>query len=213
MASPDSRADCDQSPGRPDRDDLARRAAARFANGDSPDVASAIRAVSEEGNVRPDDRPTPGRVRQHLQGMSMQAMGDVGYRLYIAETLRIAEELMTDLRESLGVEAILVSRAAKGLVDGEVALHLRLYMERPLREVVEHLVQRGYADPSFETADTRFGRLDRARFIEDDVEVVLTRCLPDMRPDAGVDLFTKKPIPTAKVEELRGKIEELEAEQ
>ena len=80
-----------------------------------------------------------------------------------------------------------------------------------MRELVDVLCARGYDEPKFETADTRFGRLDRARFTEGDHEVVLTRCPtedPRLSPkrDADRDLFEGRPITRATLGDLRAKL-------
>ena len=60
-----------------------------------------------------------------------------------------------------------------------------------------------YDEPTFETAQTTSGRLNRLRLTEEGIEIVLTRCLPEMIKDAQVDLFKGQPIETVTLEELR----------
>ena len=106
-------------------------------------------------------------------------------------------------------EALLVGRAARGHVDGGVTLHVRVYTEAPIRRIVEVLVDHGYEEPTFETANTPRGRLDRIRLTELDREILLTRCPPEVDRrgrDRGRDLFTGKPIETANAERLRARL-------
>ena len=101
---------------------------------------------------------------------------------------------------------LLAGRAAEGLIDGGVTLHVRLYTEASIGDVAQTLVDFGYEEPGFETAQTRFGRLDRLRLADEGVEVLLTRCPPNVVGRSGVDLFSGKPVSTASLAEVRGKM-------
>jgi len=63
-----------------------------------------------------------------------------------------------------------------------------------------------YDEPAFDTAETKSGRLDRLRFVDEGIEIVLTRCLPEMFKDAQVDLFKGHAIETATLDELRERL-------
>ncbi len=137
----------------------------------------------------------------------MQALGSEGYARSVGDVWRVAERIMTVLYEAMpDAEPLLVGRAAQGLIDGGVTLHIRLYTQVPIGEVAQTLVNFGYEEPGFETARTRSGRLDRLRLEEDGLEVLVTRCPPNVVRRSGVDLFTGKPVGTATLEELRAKL-------
>ncbi|MDY7109223.1 MAG: hypothetical protein SYC29_11365 [Planctomycetota bacterium] len=188
-------------------DQIAREAARLIEAGKARTVGEAIRLAADALRLKQAPMPGHGRVRKHAQGMAMQAMGERAYRQSIEHVLNVAEQLLTVLEQGEPEgPAVVVGRAAKGQIDAGVTLHLRVYTRRPIREIVEHLVAFGYEEPSFETADTRFGRLDRVRFSEEGCEVALTRCLPEMIAHKDFDLFTRRPIAVATAGELRRRL-------
>ncbi len=137
----------------------------------------------------------------------MQAQGSEGYALSVADVWRVAERIMTVLAEAVpDAEPLLAGRAAQGLIDGGVTLHVRVYTRVSIGDVAQTLVDFGYEEPGFETAETRFGRLDRLRMADEGVEVIVTRCPPNVVVRSGEDLFSGKPLSTATLAELRGKI-------
>ncbi len=191
-------------------DRIAHEAARLLDTGRMHDVAEAIRAAADGLGCGDAPRPGPGRVRRHVRGMQLQALGDREYEASIGRVLRVAEEVMTVIEETLApATTLLVGRAAAGLIDAGVTIHVRVYTDRPLRDVVEILVERGYDEPAFETADTRVGRLDRIRFTEDDQAVVVTRCPSEVARqagDRGRDLFRGRPIEVATLDALRRRL-------
>jgi hypothetical protein len=185
-------------------DRIAREAARLLETGRADSVASAIRAAADALDAADAPLPGHGTVRKHIQGMAMQAMGDVAYRASVRGILSIAEQTMSLLEHALpDAQCLLMGRAAKGLVDGPVTLHIRVHTRRPMREIVEAVIEYGHDEPAFETGETRLGRLDRIRFAEEDCEIVITRCPPEMVRERSRDLFTGRVIASATVEELR----------
>jgi hypothetical protein len=134
----------------------------------------------------------------------MQALGDQGYTESVREVWRAAERIMTVLTEALtDAEPLLVGRAAKGRIDGGVTVHVRLYTRTPIGDVAQSLVEFGYDEPAFTTAETRLGRLDRLLLDDDGIAIVVTRCLPEMAERSELDLFSGRPIPTATLDQVR----------
>ena len=188
-------------------DEIAREAASLIATGKAQTVAEAIRRAADALNLRDAPMPGHGLVRRHAQGMAMQAIGDNAYRQSIRAVWSVAEQIMAVVEQALpSANSVLVGRAVKGQIDAGVTIHLRVYTPSPMREIVESLLAYGYEEPSFETAETRFGRLDRIRFQDEGCEVLLTRCLPEMAGQMGCDLFTGRSIPTATAEELHRRL-------
>jgi hypothetical protein len=188
-------------------DQIAREAARLIETGKAGTVAEAIRLAAAALHLHDAPMPGHGRVRKHAQGMAMQALGESAYRQSIRDVWSIAEQILTVIEQSQpGASSVLVGRAARGQIDAGVTIHLRVYTRRPIRDIVENLVAYGYEEPGFETAETRFGRLDRIRFREEGCEVVLTRCLPDTAGQLKRDLFTGRPIATATAGELRRRL-------
>ncbi len=186
-------------------DQIAREAARLIETGRSESVARAIRAAVEALGFHDAPLPGPGRVRRHAQAMSMQALGDAGYAESVRAVWRRAEQIMSLFKETEpDVEPVLVGRAAKGQIDAGVMVYIRLYTKVPVGDLARTLVESGYEEPTFETVNTRHGRLNRLRLTEEGTEVVLTRCLPRMVATTHLDVFTGRPIKTATLDEVRG---------
>lgn len=178
-----------------------------MASSRSGSIGEAIRAAASALGYHDVDLPGHGRVRKHAQGLAMQALGQEGYARSVDDVWQAAERIMTVLTEAIpDAEPLLAGRAAQGLIDGGVTLHVRVYTHASIGDVAQTLVDFGYDEPGFETAATRFGRLDRLRLADEGIEILLTRCPPDVVGRSTVDLFTGKPVPTATLAELRARI-------
>jgi len=200
--------DHDEGARRGHTDQVAQLAARMFHEGKAGSVAEAIRLAVQKLGVK-GDPPSQGLVRKHLQAMSMQAMGSASYARAMQNRLREAEQMMSALDEHYaGVPMFLVGRAAKGHVDGDTTLHIRIYTDEPIEKLASLLVDIGYSEPAFETADSRMGRLNRLRFAGENAEIMLTRCLPAMLKSAYQDLFTNEPIASLSLKQLRARLEE-----
>lgn len=186
-------------------DEIARLAARFIETGRSGDIGEAIRAAAEKLGHRDARLPGHGLVRRHAEALSMQARGAEGHAERRRRILGVVERLMALFAETRDdVEPLLAGRAASGLLGvGGEPLHVRLYTRADVGDLARTLVEFGYEEMSFETAETRHGRLSRMRVVDDGVEIVLTRCLPEMRRDAAKDLFTGEPVATATLSDLR----------
>lgn len=188
-------------------DRIAHEAARLFASGQVDSLPVAIRHAVEALGLHQAPPPSPGRVRQHLQARSMQALGDVGYQEAVDDFLNIAREIMSLLEVSFDdLETLLVGRAAKGFCDGGATLHIRMYTKQPVGLIAARLVEHGYGEPEFRTAETKFGRLDRMSLSDREVEIVLTRCRPALLKHAGDDLFTGRRIDTLDLDSLNQRL-------
>ena len=188
----------------PQTDQIAREAARLIETGRAGSIDAAIHAAASALNLQDAPLPGRGRVRKHAQAMSMQALGDEGYADSVRNVWEIAEQLMTALEQAMPDDpTLLVGRAAKGQIDAGVTIHIRIYTTSPISEIAQSLADFDYDEPTFETADTTSGRLNRLRLTEDGIEIVLTRCLPEMLKDAHLDLFKGQPIEMVTLEELR----------
>jgi hypothetical protein len=188
-------------------DRIARQAARLIGTGQVAAVADAIRTAADLLGLRDAPLPTHGLVRRHVQGMSMQAMGAEAYDKSVRAVWRLADELMSTIEQiAPGSRPLLVGRAVKGHVDVDARVNVRIHTRVPTHQLVAALVDYGYPEPAFDTADTRFGRFDRVRFEEAGCAVVVTRCLPETIDHAGVDLFTGRPLPSIFADELRHRL-------
>ena len=190
------------------RTDAIAREAARLINlGSADSIEHAIGCAAETLGFVNAQLPTPGRVRQHIQAMTMQQLGAEGYEEFVRSILEAAEQVMTLLEMAdHGARTLLMGRAARGHVDGGVTLHIRFYCDSSITAIAELLVEHGHVEPAFETAETRFGRLDRIRLFEEEGEIVITRCLPDLWPRRGEHLFKDERINAQSLTELRQRL-------
>ncbi len=188
-------------------DEIAREAARLMASSRSGSIGEAIHAAASALGYHDVDLPGHGRVRKHAQGLAMQALGREGYARSVDDVWQAAERIMTVLTEAIpDAEPLLAGRAAQGLIDGGVTLHIRVYTQASIGDVAQTLVEFGYDEPDFETVRTRLGRLDRLLLEDDGIPVTVTRCLPEMAGRSGVDLFTGRRIETATLDEVRTKL-------
>lgn len=186
---------------------IATLAAQLVADGRVRTVDEAIRIASERLDAPPRSAPTAGVVRQHLQPMLMQTLGAEGYPAMTRERLELAESAMTVLAtptETLDV--VLAGRAAKGQLDGDLTLHIRVYTRRRIAAIAQDLVDAGFEEPRFATAATRFGRLDRLEIDDGRTTISITRCLPEQRREADLDLFSGARIPILRLPELEKRL-------
>jgi hypothetical protein len=189
----------------PTSDALAREAAKLIATGQVDSIDEALERVAAYMPSR-GAMPGHGRVRQHLQGMTMQRLGKEGYEKWSTEIIEFIEEFMLLFAEmTLDVEPLLVGRAAERLFDGPTAVHIRLYTDSGETDLLSLMAMYGYPDPVRTTIDTRHGKLNQYTFEFDDEEVsiVLTRCPRALRKDSGLNLVTGEPIATATLKDVR----------
>lgn len=195
-------------------DRIAVLAARLVCEGRAPTVREAIHVACERLELSEDEAPSHGLVRQHLQAMLMQELGAEGYQSMTRRRLEVAEEVMSTLEAHTDVlDVLLAGRGASGHLDGDLTLHIRVYTRRSITDLAEDLVLVGYEEPRFATAETRFGRLDRLLFRDGDVEVSVTRCLPEQRSSAPQDLFTGRAVSIMSLAEMRGRLRAMSAEQ
>ncbi len=187
-----------------DADAVAQLAARLLARGDAPDLPAALRAAGARLGVPRERWPAESLVRRHAEAMAQSDLGDAGHAALVAARLAIAEEVMTLLELQARPAGLwLVGRAAKGHLDADPRLRIRVHGTMPIGELARRLVEAGYAEPAFEVVDTRWGRLERLRFREGEVECVVTRCPPAQVLDPAIDLFTGRPVERVDLVELR----------
>ena len=108
-------------------------------------VGEAIRAAASALGYQDAPLPGHGTVRKHAQAQAMQALGSEGYTESVREVWCAAERVMTVLDEAIpDAVLLLVGRAAQGLIDGGVTVHVRLYTQTPIGDVAQTLVDFGY---------------------------------------------------------------------
>lgn len=172
-------------------------------------IEAAVRELGWQTQVSRGHVATPGlgRIRAHARGLAMEMLGDVGYAARIDDVFRIAEQIMTVLE---AFDPMLVGRAANAQIDVGVTLYLRVYVEPRvgIGDLAAVLVSHEYEEPTFSTAQTKFGRFSRLALEEEGIPVVVTRCLQDQRRLFNLDLFSGKRLPVLDLPGIRARLEE-----
>lgn len=188
----------------PRTDQIAREAARLIETARADDLDQAIRMAADAINARGAPMPGHGRVRKHAQAMSMQALGESAYNEKRLHVWRVAEEVMSILDHGLpSATVLLVGRAVLGLIDAGITIHIRLYTDSNISAIAGILEGFGYEGLSFQTVDTRFGRLNQITFEDESLPVVITRCLTSMLPERDFDIFSGKPVESLGLSALR----------
>lgn len=176
-----------------DRDELARAAARLFRAGRSPSVAAAIdEAIRRRGGSV--TRPPESLVRRHLEGLGEEERGTMGH----AASLRAVREAIAEWMETLaslpGDPSVhVVGRAARGELEGDLDVHLRVATDLPIGDLAATLVGHGAPEPVFSTVHGPFGDFHRISFDEPPLRIRITRCPPRTAARPELDLVTGKP--------------------
>jgi hypothetical protein len=164
-------------------DQIAQEAARLMGSGGAATIGEAIRAAALRLRLHSAPMPSPGLVRRHAQGMAMQALGSEGHREMVRHAWRTARDIMCTLEDQLNAEGdtLLLGRGATGHFDADAQLHLRMHTAADIGLIAACLVEGGYAEPTFDTVETRLGRLNRVRLVAEGIDVTITRLPPSMR--------------------------------
>jgi len=185
----------------PRRDLIAQEAAKLLSSGRLDSIEQAINRAVELLNWPDVDRPSRGEVRRHLHAMMLEELGETGYQQRIVEYWEQAEQIMTVLEH---YDPILLGRGAKGHIDLDPTMHIRLSSDERIGRIADDLVLMGYDEPTFETAKTKCGRFDRIVFEDEGVRVTVTRLPVDrFRELEGTNLFSGQAIPFVDLRGLR----------
>jgi len=131
-------------------------------------------------------------------------IGESGHRDLTRERQGMAEEIMTLLDTQLAPEGLwLVGRGARGHFDGDSVIRVRFHGHADIGEIAALLVEAGFEEPSFETLESRWGRLSQLRFNNGEVVCVITRCPPTQVLDPALDLVTGHPTRRVDLHALR----------
>ncbi len=186
-----------------ERDEIARHAARLLRDGAAKDIPSAVRtAMIARGRSgaeleRGTRRISAAMVREHARGLALEALGATGYDRLVASILGRAEETMTLLATQLGGRAgearcVLVGRAARGEVDADPVVRIRVETDAAPGEIAAVLVAAGMDEPQFSSVETRYGRLDRLEVDDEGLCTRITRLPPSMGIPLDADLRAER---------------------
>ena len=188
--------------------EIARVAAQLLAEDETFSIAQAVQAAQQQLGLRDVPLPGAGLVRQHCRARAQAAMGEQGYQDAVREHLVVIAQLMESLVYLQPSDRILLmGRAAKGLFDGPGGIFLRLYSEVSPGELARSLVELGYQESTFKTADTRHGRMSQLCFEEAGLSCTVTLIRSGIDFNDQKDLFTGKPVASADRESVQAMIE------
>ena len=191
------------------RDAVAQRAARLLRDGARPGrgakvddgslvrwaIEQAIRASGEGGGL-PSSVPI-ALVRAHVRGLALEELGSFGYREQVAALLGTAEEVMALLEELPDLpRTTLVGRTARGDVDADPVVRIRVDTDVDVGTIAALLVDMGFDEPSFETVESHRGRLSQVVVEDAGTEYRITRCPPSLRMPIGFDLRHGRPVPS-----------------
>lgn len=169
-----------------------------------PAIARAALELEAPAGTR---MPSAALVRQHAQGIAMEALGERWYRAASRARVGHARRAMEVLEGRLGAPTLLVGRGAEGLTDADATLHVRVSTRATVAAIAQALVDAGFPEPELRTVETRHGRANELRFILPDALLVVLRCMPEWRHERGANLFTGRDVATRTLDELRAEDE------
>lgn len=188
-------------------DRIAREAARLVETGRISTVHEAIRVASEHLGDGYAPLPSVHRVRQHARAMSMQALGDAGYTGSVREMWVAAEQIMATLELLIGqCTCMLMGRAAEGLIDAGLIVHVRLYTDAKVSEIVAVLDEMEIDSPAVTTADTKVGRLNQIGFTDQGRQFILTRIPKSIGCATDRDLFSGQRVAAIDLTALRDRL-------
>ncbi len=170
-------------------------------------IGQAVRAAADLLGHHDVPLPGLGRVRKHAQAMRMQAMGEAGYLEHQRHVLSIAEEIMSVFELAIPeATTLLMGRAAAGLIDADPAIHLRITTSSSVEDISRLLLEFGFDELTYRTSETKYGRMNQICWTDEGIDVILTRCPPQVGASAQVDLFTGYSIQSLDLKHLRQRL-------
>ena len=190
-------------------DILARRAAALIRDGRATTVFEAIKQAQASPEVPADARVTPAQVRRHLEAMNMAREGWDGWQQQKQARLEEVEQflaLLEHLFDRLGKVRI-AGRAARGEVDPGDNVHVRLWVDRDLAEVMEAMEVVGVPEHGSRSvrAEAACGvtRLSTLSYPGDTIQIIVTLCPQRAIASSPRNLTTGRPLSTVSPSEFR----------
>ena len=178
---------------------IARRAVERLSEGRSESVGDAVDDAARELRARAGvRRPTRAELRAHAQAHE-ESLGPGVRARRVVDTLEEALEVLAALEECViardpeGSERPapeVYGRAALGELDLDPIVHIRVVTSLSIGDLAAAVVGAGLAEPEFETADSRYGRIDRLTSESALARYRITRISPGMRVDPDRDLVS-----------------------
>ncbi|MCH2152543.1 MAG: hypothetical protein MK089_04305 [Phycisphaerales bacterium] len=183
-------------------DILARQAAALLRDGRAATITEAIKQARSSPDSPPDARTGPAQVRRHLEAMSMAREGWAEWHLQKQSRLEEVEQFLALLEHLFDqFEVRIAGRAARGEVDPGDRVHLRLWVDQDLSEVMEALEVAGVPEHGSRSvrAEAACGvtRLATLNYPGETIEIVVTLCPQREIATSTLNLTTGATVSTA----------------
>lgn len=184
--------------------ELAREAVRLLAERRAAGIEEAIDRAYAATRVDPSTRrPTRAELRAHAQAFEESEHGEAGRLLRIDATLVEISEVLAHLEETViardadGAERPppeVYGRAAKGELDLDPTVHIRVTTTLPVSVLAQALFDAGFGDPLCRSVATRHGRLDEIAFEGACAEYRIVRIPPRLKTDPDLDLVRGHPV-------------------
>ncbi|MSR42182.1 MAG: hypothetical protein EXS10_09840 [Phycisphaerales bacterium] len=176
-------------------DELAAAAVRLFRKGGAPSVDQAIRIVASRMGMENFPRPSHSDLRKHAQAQEEEEIGVEGREARIQSQLFAALHLLEALAGRFpGSNPLLLGRAARGQLDLDPALHLRIDTDSDAPHVAQALVDLGCGEAKCTSQQITKGRVDRFDAECAGVPLSLLRIPSAMRVSFGIDAVSGRPI-------------------
>lgn len=179
-------------------DELARAMVRILADGRAGTIEDAVDTALRDLRLPPSTRrPTRASLRAHAQAIEESEEGQLGRMLRIEATLQEILLILACLEELVIAEdpegcdlppPEVYGRAVRGHFDLDPVVHLRVVTSLSQSSIAQALVDRGFAEPSFDAAVTRYGRMDRVSFETELAMYRILRVPPRMQVDPDRDV-------------------------
>ena len=190
-------------------DELTAAAVRLFRKGGAPSLDEALRVVANRLGFDNVQRPTHSEMRKHAQAQEEEEVGVEGRKARIRGQLLTALSLLEGLAEKIpGSNPLLLGRAARGPLDLDPSLHLRLETDADAPHVAQAIVDLGCGEPRCTSQQILKGRVDRFDAEIRGIPLSLLRIPPAMRVSFGLDAVSGRPIACVDVDGLRALLAE-----
>ena len=196
-------------------DEIARASVRALLAGRADSVDAAIDlAMAESRAPHGGQRPSRAQLRAHAQAIEESEEGEISRALRIEATLQEALDVLSTLEETLisadpgrsdertAPAPAVYGRAARGELDLDPSVHIRVVTALPPHVLAQALSDAGFGETEVRTIETRYGRLDEIVFDGRHAAYRIARIPPRARIDPRTDLVRGRPVESAGFEEL-----------
>ncbi len=143
-------------------DELLAAAVRLYRKGGATSLDAAVEVVAARMGLQGVPRPSQSECRKHAQAQEEEEIGVEGRKQRIHAQLSAALGLLESLATRFGgSNPLLLGRAARGQLDLDPMLHLRIETDANASQVAQALVDSGCDEPKCTSQQISKGRVDR----------------------------------------------------